>query len=135
VTTSNSDALGLQQAIAEDFERLAPQLERALKGARGYTLDDVREGISNGQMQLWPGLDSAIISQIIERPQGRELLFFLAAGNMEEMKRLYPIVMDWGRSKGCTYASMIGRKGWERSFLTREEGWKATHVVFEREIT
>lgn len=119
----------------EDFERLAPQLARALDRAWGYTLDDLRELIDSGKMQLWPGQDSVMVTQILERPQGRELFFFLAAGNMDEVRRLYKIVIAWGRSKGCTHAAFVGRKGWERSFLTREEGWKAEHVVYEREIT
>ena len=30
--------------------------------------------------------------------------------------------------------TVVGRRGWERSFLTREEGWKAEQVVYEKEI-
>ena len=118
----------------EEFERLAPTIARALDHAWGYTLDDVRDAVEVGTMQLWPGQQSAIVTQIIERPRGRELFFFLAAGNMEEVKRLYHIVIAWGRSKECTHTTFVGRKGWEKSFLTREEGWNAKHVVFEREI-
>ncbi len=119
----------------EDFERLAPQLARALKQAWGYTLDDVRDAVESGKMQLWPGQRSAIVTQILERPQGRELFFFLAAGDMDEVRRLYDIVIAWGKSKGCKHTTFVGRKGWERSFLTKEEGWKTKLVVYEREIS
>ncbi|KKM72398.1 hypothetical protein LCGC14_1420940 [marine sediment metagenome] len=121
--------------MSEDFERLAPQVARALDQAWGYTLDDVRVAVESGKMQLWPGQKSAIITQVLERPQGRELYFFLAAGDMEEVQRLYKIVIAWGQSKGCKHAAFVGRRGWSKSFLTREEGWKAKHVVYEREIT
>ncbi len=118
----------------EDFERLAPQIARALDRAWGYALDDVRTAVESGKMQLWPGQESAIITQILDLSLGRELYFFLAAGDMDEVQRLYKIVIAWGRSKGCKHALFVGRRGWERSFLTKEEGWKAEQVVYEKEI-
>ena len=120
--------------MSEDFERLAPQLERAIDPSCGYTLDDVRAAVESGKMQLWPGQTSAIVTQVLERPQGRALFFFLAAGDMDEVQRLYKIVIAWGYSKGCKYAAFVGRRGWSKSFLTREEGWKAKQVVYEKEI-
>ena len=116
------------------FERLAPQIQRALDRSWGYTLEDIRRGIESGAMQLWDAPASALVTKVIQRPQGLELFFFLAAGDLDEIKALYPIVMEWARLLGCDRAYFVGRRGWERSFLTREEGWTTTDVVFSKEI-
>ena len=116
------------------FERLAPQIQRALDRAWGYTLEDIRQGIDSGAMQLWDGPASAIVTKVIERPQGLELFFFLAAGDLDEIRDLYPVVMEWARVLGCTHAYFVGRKGWSKSFLTRTEGWEAKDVVFTKEL-
>ena len=117
-----------------DFDRLAPVLQRALDQAHGYDIDDVRRAVEEGRMLLWPAGNSAVVTQIIERPRGKELYFFLAAGDLRELKILYPIIMEWGRELGCTRAAFVGRRGWERSFLTREEGWDSSLVVYDKEI-
>lgn len=110
-------------------------LEPALDYAGGTHLwDDIVQGIAEGRFQFWPGIRSAIITEIIEYPRQRTLHFFLAGGNQPELEVMLPGILQWGRSRGCTSASLVGRQGWTRSFLTRTEGWKPRSVVMTKEL-
>lgn len=116
------------------LDEARPFLQKALDlGGNTHTLEDVRQGIAEGRLQYWPGVNSAIITEIIEYPQARALHFFLAGGNLAEIEAMYPAVEAWGRDQGCTVASTSGRPGWERTFLKRE-GWKPRTVVMTKEL-
>lgn len=112
------------------------QIEAALEYADGsHVFDDVVRQVETGALQFWPGPTSVIVTEILEHPQRRTLNFFLASGSLQELERMTPVVLEWGKSKGCTRAVMLGRKGWERSFLTRT-GWSIPPlVVLEKDLS
>ncbi len=119
-----------------DFARVAGYLEDALGYTGGtHTLDDVRRGIADGSLQLWPAAESALVTELLRYPTGLKVVnFFLAGGNMAEVKRLYHIVIAWARTQGCTRATFTGRRGWERSFLTADEGWSPALTFYTKEL-
>ena len=118
-----------------EFNRLSGELARALVyGGGEYTLEDIRAEIEQGTMQFWPGQHSVVVTEILQRPRTKVLYFFLAAGDMDEVKRLYHVILEWGRAQGCTRASFAGRYGWGRTFLTREEGWTSQLALYEKEL-
>jgi hypothetical protein len=117
-----------------EFDRVAPILERALRYDPEWTLEAIAGQLEAGMMQLWPGERSAVVTEVLVRPKARVLFFFLAAGEMDEIKRLYHLILAWGRERGCTRASFAGRYGWARSFLTKEEGWHTKLALFEKEL-
>lgn len=118
-----------------DLEAHRAQIEGALAHAGGtHTFEDILAGVAAGSLQYWPGVRSAIITEIIEYPRARALHFFLAGGDIDELEAMYPMVEEWGRTQGCTVASMAGRPGWSRSFLTRKEGWTQTAVLFSKDL-
>jgi hypothetical protein len=45
-----------------------------------------------------------------------------------------PMIEEWGRAQGCTAATFTGRRGFEKTFLTRERGWSAGQVQFSKEL-
>lgn len=96
-------------------------------------MGDVVAAIDAGAMQFWPGTNSAIVTEIGVYPRCKVLHFFLAGGNAAELEAMTPFVLAWGRTQGCTKATLAGRKGWERSFLTRT-GWKATLRHMETDL-
>ena len=105
-------------------------VEKALDYSGGtHTFEDVCQMVSEGRLQYWPGPNSVVITEIIEYPRKRTLHFFIAAGNIAELEVMYPPIEQWGREQGCNSASLTGRKGWERSFLTRREGWNDPKLV------
>lgn len=112
------------------------QIEAALAYAGGtHTFEDIRAGVEAGSLQYWPGPRSVIVTAVEDYPRKRALHFFLAGGDIAELEEMYPMVEQWGRSQGCTLATMTGRKGWERSFLTRREGWTPTAVSFAKDLS
>ncbi len=114
---------------------VAQALERALAYAGGsHTLADLEAGIAAGNCQLWEGEDSAIVTELKQTPQQKILLFWLAAGNMTELRGMAMGINEWGRSLKCVKAQLIGRRGWERSPLVRFDGWKPISIVMEKAL-
>lgn len=110
-------------------------IEAALKYAGGtHNFEDVTASVAEGRRQFWPGIRSAIITEVLEYPRNRTLNFFLAGGDAAELEAMEPLILDWGRTQGCTTAAMIGRRGWERTWLTQRAGWKPTLAVFEKAL-
>lgn len=119
---------------AIQFRRLQPHIEAALEYSQGtHTADDVLEQISTGELQLWPGQDSVVITQIITFPRKKVLHIFLAGGNQKELKEMDPYVVQWAKDQGCTALTFTGRLGWARSEM-RDIGFELTHVMMSKEI-
>ena len=118
----------------DDFDRLSPQITAALVYAKGsHTLADVRAAIERGDAQLWPGVQSVIVTEVIRTPQQLELHYWLAGGDGREIQAMYPHISEWGRRIGCRVEKMVGRRGWERTWLTKEAGWEPLAVVYCKE--
>jgi hypothetical protein len=64
--------------------------------------------------ELWPGKASAIVTELVDYPHGRSLHFWLAGGDLEELKTMEPEILAWGRARGCSHATISGRRGWLR---------------------
>jgi hypothetical protein len=110
-------------------------IEDALEYAgHSHTFDDVAAMVASGEAQFWPGPNSAIVTEFVLEPRTKRLNFFLAGGTLAELEAMTPLVLEWGREQGCTTASLIGRRGWERTFLSRT-GWKSGLVVLEKDLT
>lgn len=112
-----------------ELQRLRPHIERALSYSDDTHLyDDVAEMVSADRAVLWSGPDSVIVTETILDPRRKSLHFFLAAGQMAELEIMTPHILEFGRMEGCTKATLIGRKGWQRSFLSRT-GWSPSPLV------
>lgn len=99
------------------------QIEDALVfSGQSHTYDDVAAMVADGRAQAWFGPRTIIITELVVEPQHKVLHFFLAGGHGGELEAMTPIVEAWGREHGCTRATLVGRKGWERTFLKRQ-GW------------
>jgi hypothetical protein len=118
-----------------EFARLAPTLQAALEYAEGtYDLDDVVNGVIEGTFQFWPGERSALVTEVVIYPKKRVLNFFLAAGEGPEVRALREKAERWAKEEqGCTSATLMGRRGWARSFL-REEGYRPKLVYMSKEL-
>ncbi len=115
-----------------DFDDI---LQPALDLAGGtHTLDDIEAAVLSGEMQFWPGPTSAIITQVEVTPQRRLLHFFLAGGTIQEIEAMLPPILAWGAEKGCSGATLCGRAGWQRSFLTKQ-GWAPQGVLMGMEFS
>lgn len=108
------------------------QIDAALEySGKSHTFDDVAAMVADGRAQAWYGPDSIIITEVVVEPRHKVLHYFLAGGSLAELEAMLPIVEAWGREHGCTRATLVGRKGWERTFLKRQ-GWTNGLVVLEK---
>lgn len=121
-------------AQPRDLEHFRSYIKAALEHSHGsHTFEDVVDAVAAGQLQFWPGKESVILTELIAYPQYKQLHFFVAGGNLAELMAMVPLVEEWGKSQGCTRASLVGRKGWERTFLSRT-GWGQALIVMEKQL-
>jgi hypothetical protein len=102
-------------------------IESALDHAGTHHFEDVKQAIEDGRATHWPAGHSIIVTEVVEHPLTKWLHFWIAAGEREELRRMQPIILEWGRDQGCTKASMTGRAGWER--LLTPYGWQKDPAI------
>ncbi len=76
---------------------------------------DVLIGILEGYYQLWPGQESAIVTEIRTYPRMKVIHFWLVGGDLNEVLGMEEPIIRWARGVGCTRATAAGRKGWART--------------------
>lgn len=108
-------------------------LARVLQYAGTHRVEDIELGIAEGRFQQWPGEESCIVTELLVTPLRKTIHFFLAEGNLLELRAMTPGILAWGRSQGCTHAAFLGREGWERSFV-REFGFLKAGTLMEASL-
>lgn len=120
----------------EEMAHLSERIAAALAHDPGtHTVADVWDMIDRGEAMLLQVNDSMAVVQVLQTPLRKEILVWLAAGEMTDMRAISRLVCDLGRLEGCAVALFRGRKGWERSFLVKDDGWEPTHVTYQKELT
>ena len=118
----------------EDLERLRHHVEAALEYSGGtHGIEDISEGLKKGRFQLWPADNSVVVTEIIVYPRLKNLHFFLAGGDLDELRLMRPLIESWGRDMGCTRVSLAGREGWSKTFL-RDEGYRPKWFVLSKDL-
>jgi len=104
--------------LAEEFERCWPWLAPALArgGDRNLAKEALRAMVLSGRAMLWPGEGGALVTECVAEPGGRYLHCWLGGGRLSTLLALRPGVEAWARAMGCDFATMDGRKGWDRVF-------------------
>lgn len=114
-------------------------LQEALDAGGDLTpLWAIRETILSGHKQFWSlGSDgnAAMVTQVEDHPfNGRECCIYLAAGDLASLERLLPKVEAWAKASGARAMTVMGRLGWQRSFLTRAAGYTPLSVLYMKEL-
>ena len=118
----------------EQLERLRHHVEAALEYSGGtHNFDDVAEMVEDHRLQLWLAKDSVVLTEIIVYPRLKNLHYFLAGGDLDELSRMRPLIESWGKSVGCTRVTLAGRKGWAKTFL-KDEGYSPQWSVMAKEL-
>jgi hypothetical protein len=73
---------------------------------------EVLELLRANQAQLWQGDTAAAVLQLIRPPP--TLHIWLAGGSMAGLLEMRAGMEAWGRSQGCDYVTINGRRGWAR---------------------
>lgn len=84
------------------------------QSGEGYTIADLEAELADGRSQIWIGEQCVMVTTLPREPEGLCLHVWLAAGDMADMLKIEPGIAAWGRAMGCSYASIVGRKGWDR---------------------
>lgn len=118
----------------DDLHRLRQQVESALEYSGGtHTFDDIAQAVSEKRFQVWPGIKSVVVTEIIVYPRIKNLHYFLAGGDLDELKLMRPYIERWGKSLGCTRVTLAGRQGWAKTFL-RDEGYEPKWFILSKDI-
>lgn len=118
----------------EHLERLRQHVEAALEYSGGtHQFEDVLEMVEKNQLQVWPAIQSIVLTEIIVYPRLKNLHYFLAGGDLDELSRMRPMIESWGKSLGCTRVSLAGRRGWAKTFL-KDEGYSPQWTVLAKQL-
>ena len=118
----------------EHLERLRHHVEAALEYSGGtHDFDDIVEMVGKNQLQVWPATQSIVLTEIIVYPRLKNLHYFLAGGDLDELSRMRPMIESWGKSLGCTRVSLAGRRGWAKTFL-KDEGYSPQWTVLAKKL-
>jgi len=116
------------------LERLRQHVEAALEYSGGtHHFDDVLDMVRDSRLQVWPATESIVLTEIIVYPRLKNLHYFLAGGDLDELSRMRPIIESWGKSVGCTRVTLAGRRGWSKTFL-QDEGYRPQWSVLAKEL-
>jgi hypothetical protein len=116
------------------LERLRHHVEAALEYSGGtHHFDDVVEMVKDSRLQVWPATESIVLTEIIVYPRLKNLHYFLAGGDLDELSRMRPMIESWGKSVGCTRVTLAGRRGWSKTFL-QDEGYRPQWSVLAKEL-
>ena len=119
---------------SEHLKRLRHHVEAALEYSGGtHNFDDVAEMVGDHRLQLWPASNSVVLTEIIVYPRLKNLHYFLAGGDLDELSRMRPMIESWGKSIGCTRVTLAGRQGWAKTFL-KDEGYRPQWSVLAKEL-
>lgn len=117
------------------FKRCSAWIGAALQSAGDtHSVEDVMLLVAGGDYQFWPGQHSAVVTTVIEYPRLKELFFWLAGGDLDELQQMHRDIEAWGREQGCTRATLAGRPGWARTFL-RDQGYAPRWVALSKELS
>jgi len=118
----------------EHLERLRHHVEAALEYSGGtHEFEDVVQMVEDHRLQLWPAKDSVVLTEIIDYPRLKNLHYFLAGGDLDELSQMRPLIESWGKSVGCTRVTLAGRKGWAKTFL-KDEGYSPQWAVLAKDL-
>lgn len=131
--SKNSRNLGrfsISKEYTAPHERARPFVEAALHDGGGrWTFEDVIAEIEAGEAHLWRFERSVVVTRFLDEPAGRTLFYWLAGGDLEEIKAREPDMTAWGKSQGCNRKMLVGRRGWEKAL-----GWKVAGVMLAEDI-
>jgi hypothetical protein len=119
-----------------EWERCEHWLAAALATSRDdRTMEDVFLAVCRGDMQFWPGEDSAMVTQLLVQPKGaKECNVFLAGGTLATLEKMLVEVERFAKANNATTMTVLGRRGWERSFLTTSAGYMPVATLYRKDL-
>lgn len=117
----------------DDYEsRDLTPLQKAIDYGQGeFTLDDVRELLARGAMQLYELSDGTLtVTEIVRYPRKKRLRLVLAAGHITEEN--IDFFERLAKSYGLDGLEGFGRRGWERAL--KKQGYVHAYSVIVKDF-
>lgn len=122
-----------RQELLEAFQVAAPMLQAALARGRGeYHLEDIKDRVVLGDLQLWLGEGYAAVTEVLDYPQRRIVLVHLAGGELAPLIEADGELVKFAKVMGATGIEIIGRKGWVKAL--RDHGYQESAVHLFKEV-
>lgn len=113
------------------WAKARPHITAALEHSGDtHTTEDVFAMIQRGDAHLYVGANSAVVTQDLDLPTGKQLHFWLAGGDLNELIKIEQDVEQAARERGIRRISIIGRRGWRR----RLQGFREAGVILMKDI-
>lgn len=109
------------------WERCKSLVEKAVEYQDSYTIDDVEDKIRNGIALLWPGKETAIVTEFVVFPKKKVLHILCIAGKYEEVEEMLKSIESHAREIGIDKITGSGRKGWLRKI--KHLGFKQEYMI------
>lgn len=120
------------QWLVSEFLRVKRHIDAALEYAKDtHEPKDILHGVQQGFFQFFPLEKSAIVTEIIDYPKITSCRFFLAGGDLIELRDAERQVCEWAKTVGCRRVEIAGRPGWERAL----RGYDKAAVWLSKELT
>ena len=114
----------------ETYTRCRPHILAAIELNHGtYNEEDILRGLLTGEFVLWPGANSAVVTEISEQPRMKVLSMVICGGELEELIEMEKDLETYARLKGCKMMRGEGRPGWGRAMPGYEPGGTAYKVL------
>lgn len=126
--------------LKSDWLRLRPLIVKAVKWTGAYDETHLLRGVVGGVFTFWPGKKAFIIASIDRYPLLTRLHLLLAGGDHNEVAKIEPAVVLWGRSLGATQSYTEARLGLDRlnehshGGYYADSGYQRSRVVYVKEI-
>jgi len=119
------------QLLVSEFFRVKRHIDAALEYAKDtHEPKDILHGVQQGFFQFFPLEKSAIVTEIIDYPKITSCRFFLAGGDLIELRDAERQVCEWAKTVGCRRVEIAGRPGWERAL----QGYDKAAVWLSKEL-
>lgn len=101
----------IEEELARCKDWIVPAIDREKEVDWGW----VEKGVLNGDLQLWPGDKSAVVTRVSIKECGDDVQFLFAGGELSEIADgIVPAVEIWAKSQSIKTASLIARPGWSK---------------------
>jgi hypothetical protein len=103
------------------------------------SMEDLADALARKDAQLWVELNAggdvtgAVVTRLIRFPKGLHVQVMYAAGRFHSgWGNWLDIIETWGKNQGCIAIEVLGRKGWERIFISH--GYAHAYSVIRKAI-
>jgi hypothetical protein len=108
-------------------------VEPALEYTDGlWTLEDVKDALLEGRMQMWILNRSVLVTQLEVYPTKLITHVFLGAGELDDCHELLSHVEEWASNVGAEKVLISGRKGWVRDL--NPFGYRHTSITVAKDL-